>query len=229
MSAKATWTQNVWGMIKHLLNHNVWIRADDGAPVNGTTGTGAGIAGPGSIYIDYTNAIIYSNTGTLASPTWTAISGASGNVTLNGTQTLTNKTLTAPILTGTTAAATIAASAGVTSSGGGIGYATGAGGTVTQTTSKTTGVTCSHLSGAVTTSNAALDPNAIVSFVMTNSFIAATDVLVLNHISGGTPGSYHLNARAAAGSATLDITNLTAGTLSEAIVIQYAVIKAVNT
>jgi hypothetical protein len=109
-----------------------------------------------------------------------------------------------------------------------IGYATGAGGTVTQATSKATGVTLNTASGQITMNNAALAAGAIVSFVLTDSAIAATDVLILNHISGGTPGSYSLNARAAAGSATIDVRNNSAGSLSEAIVIQFALIKAVN-
>lgn len=110
----------------------------------------------------------------------------------------------------------------------GIGYATGAGGTVTQATDKTTGVTLSKVAGAITMNGAALAAATIVSFTLTNTAIAATDVLVLNHISGGTPGSYTLNARAAAGSATIDVRNNTAGSLSEAIVIQFVVIKGVN-
>lgn len=110
----------------------------------------------------------------------------------------------------------------------GIGYATGAGGTVTQATSKATGVTLNTVSGQITLNNAALAAATIVSFVLTDSAVAATDVLILNHISGGTPGSYSLNARAAAGSATIDVRNNTAGSLSEAIVIQFALIKAVN-
>lgn len=128
-------------------------------------------------------------------------------------------------VTGAIAATTTITSAGATS---GIGYAAGAGGTVTQITSKSTGVTLSKVSGAITMNNAALAAGTIVSFVLTNTAIAATDVLILNHISGGTPGSYTLNARAAAGSATIDVRNNTAGSLSEAIVIQFVVIKAVN-
>lgn len=110
----------------------------------------------------------------------------------------------------------------------GIGYATGAGGTVAQATSKATGVTLSTASGQITMNNAALAAATIVSFVLTNTAIAATDVLVLNHISGGTVGSYTLNAQCAAGSATINVRNNTAGSLSEAIVIQFALIKAVN-
>lgn len=109
-----------------------------------------------------------------------------------------------------------------------LGYGTGAGGTVTQITSKATGVTLNKASGAITMNAAALAADTTVSFVLTNSSIAAGDVLILNHISGGTPGSYLLNARSAAGSATIDVRNITTGSLSEAIVIQFAIIKAVS-
>jgi hypothetical protein len=76
---------------------------------------------------------------------------------------------------------------------------------------------------------AALAAGTIASFSIVNNLIAAGDVLVLNHISGGTVGSYSLNARCVAGSATIDVRNNTAGSLSEAIVIQFALIKAGST
>jgi len=107
-----------------------------------------------------------------------------------------------------------------------FGYGTGAGGTVTQATSKATAVTLNTRCGQITLNAAALASDTTVSFTLTNSSIAAGDVLILNHISGGTPGSYLLNARSAAGSATVDVRNITAGSLSEAIVIAFAVIKA---
>jgi hypothetical protein len=151
---------------------------------------------------------------------------------LTSTQTMTNKTLTAPTLTtpalGAATGTSLAATGAITSSGGGIGYATGAGGTVTQGTSKSTGVTLSKLSGAITLHNESLASLAVASFVLTNTNIAAGDVLVLNHISGGTVGAYLLNAQSAAGSATINVTNITAGALGEAAVIQFAVIKAVS-
>jgi len=105
---------------------------------------------------------------------------------------------------------------------------TGTGGAVTQITSKATGVTLSKACGAITLNNAALGAATIVSFVLTNTLIAAGDVLILNHISGGTVGSYTLNAQCAAGSATINVRNNTAGSLGEAIVIQFALIKAVS-
>lgn len=109
----------------------------------------------------------------------------------------------------------------------GVGYqaGAGAGGTVSQLTDKTTGVTLNKASGQITMNNASLGAGTIVSFVLTDSAIAATDVLVLNHISGGTPGSYGLNAQCAAGSATINVRNNTGGSLSEAIVLQFALIK----
>ena len=54
------------------------ISDGDGAPTDGTSGTGAGDMGPGSIYIDRTNAQQYSNQGTLASPSWEPSGGGGG-------------------------------------------------------------------------------------------------------------------------------------------------------
>ena len=109
----------------------------------------------------------------------------------------------------------------------GIGYPTGAGigGTVTQATSKSTGVTLNKPTGQISMNGAALNGGTVVSFVLTNSYIAATDVLALNHLSGGTIGAYTINAQCGAGSATINIRNNTGGSLSEALVLQFALIK----
>ena len=109
----------------------------------------------------------------------------------------------------------------------GIGYATGAGGAFTQLTSKATAVELNTVCGAVTLNNANLAAATVVSFVLTNSTIAAGDLLILNHTATGTFGSYGLNARCAAGSATIDVRNNTAGGLAEAIIISFALIKGV--
>ena len=109
-----------------------------------------------------------------------------------------------------------------------FGYVTGTGGTVTQGTSKSTAVTLSKATGQITMNAAALAASTTVSFVLTNTLIAATDLLVLNHVSGGTAGAYTLNAQAAAGSATINVRNVSLGSLSEAIVIGFAVVKAVT-
>lgn len=136
--------------------------------------------------------------------------------------------LTTPSLGNATATSITSTSNILISSAGKLGYATGSGGTVTQATSKSTGVTLNKSNGQITLNAAALAADTTVSFALTNTVIAAGDVLVLNHISGGTAGSYLLNAQSAAGSATINVRNITAGSLSEAIVIAYAVIKAVT-
>ena len=107
------------------------------------------------------------------------------------------------------------------------GYITGEGGTVTQATSKATAVTLNKKCGQITMNAASLAADTTVTFVLTNSTIAATDLLVLNHVSGGTAGSYLLNAQCGAGSVSINVRNITAGSLAEAIVIGFAVIKAV--
>lgn len=106
----------------------------------------------------------------------------------------------------------------------------GAGGTATQGSGsgKATGVTLNKICGQITTDAATLNAATTVSFTLTNSTIAATDVMILNHVSGGTAGAYTLNAQCGASSATINIRNVTAGNLSEAIVIAYVVIKAVT-
>jgi hypothetical protein len=106
------------------------------------------------------------------------------------------------------------------------GYITGEGGTVAQSSSKSTTVTLNKKCGQIAMNGAALAADTTVSFTLTNSTIAATDLLVLNHVSGGTAGSYLLNAQAGAGSASINVRNINGSSLSEAIVIGFAVVKA---
>lgn len=114
---------------------------------------------------------------------------------------------------------------------GGIGFTkgVGVGGTVSQASSKSTTVILNHASGQITMLNSALAASTTVSFTLTNSAIAAGDVLILNHVSAGTAGSYTLNAQCAAGSALINVRNVSLGSLSEAIVIGFVVIKGATT
>jgi hypothetical protein len=105
-----------------------------------------------------------------------------------------------------------------------LGYNTG--GTITQATSKSTGVTLNGASGRITLNAAALDTATTVSFTLTNTSITANDLLLLNHVSGGTAGAYTVNGQAGAGTASINVRNVTGGSLSEAIVIGFAVLKA---
>jgi hypothetical protein len=127
---------------------------------------------------------------------------------------------------GTTAATVNAGGFKASSKTAGFGYATGAGGSQTQATSKSQAVTLNAACGQITMNAASLAANTAVSFTLTNSSIAAGDTLNLNHISGGTGGAYLLNAQCAAGSAVINVRNLTAGALAEAIVIAFAIVKA---
>lgn len=113
---------------------------------------------------------------------------------------------------------------GYSSTAGTFGYVSGRG-TVTQATNKSTGVTLDAPCGRITMNAAALPADTTVTFTLTNSSIEANDLLVLNHVSGGTAGSYLLNAQAAAGSASINVRNITASSLSEAIVIGFGIIK----
>ena len=116
----------------------------------------------------------------------------------------------------------------VSASGVGLGYATGAGGTVTQATSKSTGVTLNTACGTITMNNANLNANTTVSFTFTNSVIAATDQIICEHISGGTLFNYSARAVAGAGSATVSLRNITAGNLADAVVLRFTVLKTVD-
>ena len=150
---------------------------------------------------------------------------ASGNISAC---TSTGQVLTTPNIGAATGTSLSTTGNQVISSTGKHGYATGAGGTVTQATSKATGVTLSKSTGQITLNAAALASDTTVSFTLTNTVIEAGDILIMNHISAGTAGSYLLNAQSAAGTASINVRNITAGSLSEAIVIAFAVIKAVT-
>ncbi len=110
-----------------------------------------------------------------------------------------------------------------------FGYTTGAGGTITQLTSKSTGVTLNTLSGAITTSNTALAAAAEVKFTVTNNKVTITDVPVVVIRSGGTSGSYTCTVSAVTnGSFDITIGNTSTGSLSQALVINFVIIKASN-
>lgn len=64
------------GMLMDPAN-STWLFTIAGAPTNGVAGDGAGWAGPGSLLVDATNAFLYINTNTKASPTWTKVGSQS--------------------------------------------------------------------------------------------------------------------------------------------------------
>jgi len=107
-----------------------------------------------------------------------------------------------------------------------LGINTGSGGAVTQSSNKSTGVTLDKAAGAITMHNASLNSATTVSFTLTNSTIGADDVVVASIKSGATAGAYTLTVDAvAAGSCRFSLRNETGGSLGEAVVINFVVIK----
>jgi hypothetical protein len=126
--------------------------------------------------------------------------------------------------------ATLTGPFSLTATGGtGLGYGTGAGGAVTQATNRTTGVTLSKLTGAITTNNASLAAEGSADFVVTNTLVAIGDVVVVSIRSGSNGGGTIVSVAAvAAGSFTIRVHNgnVAAGTAETgAIIINFAVIK----
>ena len=119
---------------------------------------------------------------------------------------------------------------GLLSLAGAIGYGGGARGTVTQATSKTTGVTLNKPSGKIITHGGSLAAGATASFQFQNSFIGPGDVLIL---SIGWPDSYdpsYYSARGApyqanSGFALISLKNEGGQSFGHEVVINFAVIK----
>ena len=146
---------------------------------------------------------------------------ASGNISAC---TSTSMALTTPVIGAATGTSLTATGTIVSTGTAGVGYATGAGGAVTQITSRTTGVTLDKTAGAITLVSAAGSATA-ATFTVTNSTVAATDVIILNQKSG--TDLYDLMVTAvAAGSFNLTF-RTTGGTTTETPVLNFAVIKAV--
>jgi len=113
-----------------------------------------------------------------------------------------------------------------------IGYSAAAQGTVTQGTSsgKSTAVTLNKSMGRITMDNASLNTASNATFTLNNNSISANDTVILT-ISGGqaTAGSYNVFANAlATGSVSITLRNISGGTLSEAVVVNFCVIHGAS-
>jgi hypothetical protein len=150
---------------------------------------------------------------------------ATGNVTLGDAA---GDTITA---NGTFGAVLSSSSIKSSSASGGVGYDTGAGGTVTQLTSKATSVTLNKTCGKITTHNASLANNTTVSFTVSNTSVGANDCVIPSIASSGghTPGAYIIWIdQVAANSFTINLRNVSGGALAEILDINFAVIKGVT-
>ena len=111
-----------------------------------------------------------------------------------------------------------------------LGYAATAQGTVTQATDKSTAVTLNKSMGRITMNGASLATATNATFTLNNNLISANDTVILT-ISGGqaTAGSYNVFANAlASGSVSITLRNISGGTLSEAVVINFCVIHGAS-
>jgi hypothetical protein len=110
-----------------------------------------------------------------------------------------------------------------------LGYATGAQGTVTQGTSKSTGVTLNKSAGQITMNGANLATLTNVTFTLTNNLISIKDVIILNVGSGATSGAYNCwISSMSAGTCTITLRNISGGDLAEAVVINFAIIHSAS-
>lgn len=109
-----------------------------------------------------------------------------------------------------------------------IGYSALAQTAVTQLSSKSTGVTVNTSAGQITMNAASLATVTNVTFTLTNSLLSAKDVIIVNVASANaTAGAYNAWVSSMlAGSATITVRNITTGSLSEAVVINFAVIHS---
>jgi hypothetical protein len=157
----------------------------------------------------------------------TGAAAAGSEISLAGGLVFSGTTLSAA---GALTPTSVASTGNIITSGGSLGYAAGAGGAITQATSKSTGVTLNKVCGKITMNAAALAAAAIVEFTVTNSQVANSDTVNLNLASGATTSTayrYWISA-VAAGSFKVCVENRSAGSLSEALVLNFAVIKAVT-
>jgi len=198
-----------------------------------TPGTGIQITSTGVSNVNPGFTVTNTGVTRLSAGTGISLSGSNGAVTVSTTTTggtvtgvsVSSNTFTvtgSPITTSGTIAVDLPANVALAATG--IGYATGAGGTVTQATSRTTGVTINKLSGSITLVSAA-GTSSYTTFTVTNSTVAATDVIIVNQKSG-TDKYEAFVTNVSAGSFNITFSD-TSGTTTEQPVFNFAVIKAV--
>lgn len=116
-----------------------------------------------------------------------------------------------------------------------VGYAAGLGGAITQATSRTTGVTLNAPTGQITMLAGSLAGHEADEFVLTNSYIGATDVIVVNIASGAASATrkyYQVHVcEVSAGSCVISVGNIDNATIpttgTDSPVITFAIIKGV--
>jgi hypothetical protein len=109
---------------------------------------------------------------------------------------------------------------------GGIGYGTGAGGSVTQTGDKSQPVTLNRPCGRIVTMNTSIAANSSAFFTLNNSLIGANDCVLVSLASGNGSLIVHVDA-IGAGSCRIQLWNRSGGADASAINLNFVVIKGV--
>lgn len=116
------------------------------------------------------------------------------------------------------------------SDGGALGYGAGSGGTVTQPTSKSTGVTLNKPCGKITTHAGSLAAGASVSFDLLNT--SAYDCVCVATVDASTPTYWEYRVEAVAtgaGRVVFRLTNMSPSSMSADVVINFALLKTAAT
>jgi hypothetical protein len=110
----------------------------------------------------------------------------------------------------------------------GVGYS--AGGSQTQPGSRTGTMLINAPTGVLTLAPAVIAANGgTVSFVLNNSLVLDTDLVLVEHISGGTLGKYNITATPANGNVTITMrNNSTSASANEQPVLKFMIFRAVN-
>ena len=114
----------------------------------------------------------------------------------------------------------------------GFGAKVGDGGAVTQITNRSTGVTLSNVSGAITTDTTSLAAEATADFIVTNTKVELNDVVAVSVRSGSNGGGTTVSVvGVTAGTFTIRVHNgnVAAGTAETgAIIINFVVLKGAS-
>lgn len=109
-----------------------------------------------------------------------------------------------------------------------LGYTADAQGSVTQLTSKSTAVTINKSAGRITMFATAMTTGTLATFTVNNSYVSVNDVVLLSISGGATSQGYNVWVDVmAGGSFNVTLLNRSAGTLTEAVIINFALIHCV--
>lgn len=108
-----------------------------------------------------------------------------------------------------------------------INGAVGSGGSVTQQTSRSTGVLLNSLGGDIVMFSSSVAAGGVSTFTLTNKAILPTDLILIGHISATNGGAWGVSAVPGTGSCTISVRNLTAAAITSATPLRFTLIKRV--